>query len=940
MEEKAKKLLAAIKKDDLTAFKKEFNKDTEKYSFGRFPLLSLCYLYGSVKIALTYEKKLLSVSRYTIVEEDRESYYLFRKRAHRVLRLFVGARRPVSPLVMLALLGRHDSLKTLYPIAYKDETIREEIAYAAETIFGSVVEFGKNRIRIRRQHTPRLQKITTYVACALSIVIVACALLGYFLMPNDKGTEDSPVTISSEKQLVLALQNEGYYKLADDVTLTVNPGTAFKGSLNGNGHKVALSASSAGTVFSQTEGTIKDVEFVIDAGEVETSESLALLIAENTGTLENVKLTVKGKISVKEKENAGEEQEQETVYISAFVGQNSGIVSGCAITCDLTADNPGGRNAYLSVLVSENSGTVTKCSTSGKVASTTTDLAGLVAENKEGGVISGCESNASLSQETSQKGWSPNVAGVCLHNYGTVSDCLSKGSVTATCELESTDSTEEQSEVVYLGGISCINEGTIENCRFDGEIAGKSQGALFYVGGVVSLNTGTIVGCVSSGSLKTEAKESRSFVGGIAGINYYGLENNTYRFGSVENAVVSVRIECLSEDTNDVNAGGIVGFNNGGKVTGGETSANIECDAQRFFLGGAVGCNTSPTSLYYYSPYLGVFGVTSTASITSLGEAEQDNYVGGIAGATTVNVSGCEFNGKLKGKNGLTVGGIAGLGRYSIEGCTATSTIEAGNKGYAGGIVGTGDGRVINCASTLTATVRDECFLGGIVGSSSYQNNLSTTISGCSATVTIEAGEKTTAGGIVGKSSAVVSECEAEGTLSGDAESAIGGLIGYNAGGIVKISKTSVKTTAGSSSVLGGIVGKNEQGKVGHCFSSCEFAAGDGSFVGGVVGSADGYSVKYTYTYKEANREKAKQYCIMMYGDDSNLESVLEESFSNNAYYYKNNYVGTDKKGFGKINDYDDAPEEVYDLQTTAYSTEEEMEKSDAYKEVFESEAK
>ena len=54
MEEKAKKLLAAIKKDDLAAFKKVFDKDTEKYSFGRFPLLSLCYLYGSVKIAFTY----------------------------------------------------------------------------------------------------------------------------------------------------------------------------------------------------------------------------------------------------------------------------------------------------------------------------------------------------------------------------------------------------------------------------------------------------------------------------------------------------------------------------------------------------------------------------------------------------------------------------------------------------------------------------------------------------------------------------------------------------------------------------------------------------------------------------------------------------------------------------------------------------------------------
>ena len=681
------------------------------------------------------------------------------------------------------------------------------------------------------------------------------------------------------------------------------------------------------------------MEFVIDAGEVETSESLALFIAENNGTLENVTLTVKGNISVKEKE-IPEGEEKETVYLSAFVGQNSGTVSGCKITCDLAANNPSGTNAYLSLLASENSGTVTQCETNGTVSSATTDLAGLVAENKEGGVISGCKSGTSLSQESSKTGWSPNVAGVCLHNYGAVSDCSFTGSATATCTLESESTSDEEKSVVYLGGIACLNEGTIESCSFDGNITGKTQGALFYTGGIASLNTGTIAECVSSGEIKTEAKEARSFVGGIVGINYYGIENKTYRFGSVENAVVSVRMTCTSKDANDINVGGMVGFNNGGKVTGGETSAQIECSAFRFYVGGAVGCNTSPTSLYYYSPYLGVFGVKSTAEITSLGEAKQDNYVGGIAGATTVSLSGCEFDGVLKGKNNLMVGGIAGLGRYSIEGCTSTATIEAGNYGYVGGIVGTGDGRVTNCASTLTATVQNECFLGGIAGSISYQSGLSTMIGGCSAVVTATAGDKSAAGGIAGKSYYVtVNGCEAEGTLSGGAESAVGGLVGYSAAGVIEFSKASVTATTGGSSLLGGIVGENEQGKVKYCFSSCELTAGDDSAVGGIIGRADGSTVKYTYTFKEKNRENARQYCIQKDGDDSNVEIVLEESFSANSYYFKNNYVGIGKKCFGKIKDYDDAPEEVYDLQATAYSTVEEMEQSDVYKEVFENEA-
>ncbi len=271
-------------------------------------MLSLCYLYGSYKIALTYERKLLAHSRYTVVEEDRESYYLFRKRAHRVLRLYVGGQKIVSPLSMLSVLGRHDSLKALYPIAYKDEAIREEIAYAAQTLYGSTVSFGRNSIRIRRQNTSRLQRITTYAACALSVVMIACALLGYFLMPDDRGTEDAPVVLTNGKQLELAMKNEGFYSLAGDVEMAIDPGTEFKGSLDGNGHKISMSGNLSGAAFAKTVGTIKDVEFVIDAGDVEVSESTALFIAENTGTLENVKVTVKGSFAVKAKGSSDEGQ--------------------------------------------------------------------------------------------------------------------------------------------------------------------------------------------------------------------------------------------------------------------------------------------------------------------------------------------------------------------------------------------------------------------------------------------------------------------------------------------------------------------------------------------------------------------------------------------------------------------------------------------------------
>lgn len=930
MEEKAKKLLAAVKKDDLAAFKKLCDKETEKYSFGRFPLLSLCYLYGSGKIAFAYEKKLLTLSRYTTVEEDRESYYLFRQKARRVLRLYVGDEKTISPLVMLAVLGRHDSLKALYPSAYKDDAVRREISYAEETLYDSPVEYGKNKIRIRRQKMGGREKATVFAACAMAMVMIACALIGYFFMPNDQGTEDAPVVISNGKQLELALKNEGFYSLAGDVETPAESIGEFKGTLNGNGHKVKLTGN-AGAVLGKTEGTIKNVEFVVDVGEKEVADSTAFFISENVGLLENVTFSIKGKIVVKSKET--EEENKETLYVSAFCGKNSGTISGCKINCDLTAENTDGRNAYLSALVSENSGTVTQCETSGSITSDTTDLAGIASENEKEGTITNSESALTLSQSSGREGWSPNVAGVCLHNYGAVSDCSFTGSASANCKVDAEDTSQKQQEIVYLGGIACINEGTMENCAFGGEISGKTQGASVYLGGIVSFNTNDVVGCVSSGKIETKAKEARSFIGGIAGINFYGDDDKSYRFGKVENAVSSVEIKSSSEDANDVNVGGLVGVNYCGIVTGGETSARIECNAGRFYLGGAVGLQDT----LYFSSHLGVFGVKSTASIVALGETEQENYIGGVAGVTTVGLSGCEFDGVLKGKDNVCVGGIAGMGRYSIEGCSATSTIEVNNKSYVGGIMGAGNGRVLNCESSLTATVKEECLVGGTVAVSSYQSGAS--ITDCTAILMVEAGKKVTAGGIAGKSSVSIGGCRAEGTLSAGDESIAGGLVGSNTGGVVKASYTSVRISTGNASVLGGITGSNEQGKAGYCFSACELTAGEGSFVGGTIGSADGAPVKYTYTFKDTNRESATQYCIRIYGDESKVEEVLEQSLSNNAYYYKNSYVGTDFRAFGEIKDYDDAPEEVFDLQATAYSTEEEMKRSDAYKEVYEDEA-
>ena len=63
-------LFESIKKDDLKSFSSlMLSKSDLNICFGRFPILSLLYLYGSYQILDKYEKWLLPIHNFNIVEE-------------------------------------------------------------------------------------------------------------------------------------------------------------------------------------------------------------------------------------------------------------------------------------------------------------------------------------------------------------------------------------------------------------------------------------------------------------------------------------------------------------------------------------------------------------------------------------------------------------------------------------------------------------------------------------------------------------------------------------------------------------------------------------------------------------------------------------------------------------------------------------------------------
>ncbi|MEG1395268.1 MAG: hypothetical protein RSD04_05895, partial [Clostridia bacterium] len=66
-----KEILIAIKSDNAEAFGGYVSaKENLSICYGKFPILSLCYLFGSKKIIKLYENELLNITKYSKKDDD------------------------------------------------------------------------------------------------------------------------------------------------------------------------------------------------------------------------------------------------------------------------------------------------------------------------------------------------------------------------------------------------------------------------------------------------------------------------------------------------------------------------------------------------------------------------------------------------------------------------------------------------------------------------------------------------------------------------------------------------------------------------------------------------------------------------------------------------------------------------------------------------------
>ena len=152
---------------------------------------------------------------------------------------------------------------------------------------------------------------------------------------------------------------------------------------------------------------------------------------------------------------------------------------------------------------------------------------------------------------------------------------------------------------IYAGAVAGLNVGTISNCdvKLNNSIIKIEEVGGQYradrAGGIVGQNSGTITGCTVTGGT-IQVKTGTAFAGGIAGYN--SLNGTTG--GEITNCTVTDAIIKADGDGGAM-AGGLVGDNNRGKITGRcevkDTSVTAQNNWMGAFAGGLVGRNNSGT---------------------------------------------------------------------------------------------------------------------------------------------------------------------------------------------------------------------------------------------------------------------------------------------------------------------------------------------------------
>ncbi|MGN0960763.1 MAG: hypothetical protein ACI4PF_01025, partial [Christensenellales bacterium] len=461
----------AIKSDDLVLFS-SLIKGNENISFGRFPILSLCYLYNSQKIIGEYKLKLCKIKEFTYVNEFFEIYNSFKKVAGRALRLYTN-NGIISPLEMLAILHKDSLVIKNFKLFNKNENIldnlRQIYLFNSQKVIITPTSIKISKSPLSNYFRSRCKKALCLSCCFMLLLVFTYLITGFTI---GLGTAILPFKISSQEQFYLALQSGGNYKLNTDIYLDdADKCENFDGNLDGNYHTIYIKSLPNESLIKNNLGIIKNLNIIYSNLSGEVSSSISLFVNNNEGIIDNVNIKCDN-INL----NVNKSQSSD-IYITVFALINKGQINNCQLNLigEMSASSIG--ECFVSGFVGENYGKIENCTfASGNIKTSDIDLSGIVILNNIGAKVINCKNYSTLLQDSILDEWSPNVSGITLTNYGLIENSYNLGDLS----INSLNDKEDAQGNVFLAGISTLNYGSVIKCLNKGNLTATSKRLIIY----------------------------------------------------------------------------------------------------------------------------------------------------------------------------------------------------------------------------------------------------------------------------------------------------------------------------------------------------------------------------------------------------------------------------------------------------------------------------
>ena len=547
-------ILLIIKQDNV----QEFSKIYEQYksvSIGRFPILSLCYLYDARKIVKQYEKELLQEKSYERVSLDLDIFSDFRKVAGRCIRLYANG-EIVHPLEMLLILGKVSRLEKVYSYSYKTNNITENLKLIQKIKTDEEINPTETIIKVPKPKLSYKRKKAIAIVSMLCVfMIVVFSGLSIFALFLGTGSDKYPLRVTSESQFKKAINDGKSIILQKDIEINDFNIDVCKSTIDGNGHTLTINNTS--TFINTLSGTIQNIT-------IKVNKTLAVntdfaYIKENKGTIKNVNLVISGGFT-------SSFSEDKYLGLSSLVLTNTdaGVIQNVQAQGNINLTSDGNVSTQFAIFAYENNGVIENCTSSTNITTSLVDTSIFAYSNL--GEVKGCKNSGNIEYSTQSVSWNPFVSCIVgVNEGGSVSASENEGNITIK--------TSGNNNRVCAGGIAIYNYGTISYCKNIGEINIDIALSAIYAGGIAALNSsgyshnylcqGLIENCIFMGdiNLNTSNEGAYVYMGGIVGDNS-GYNDGFYYYypGYINNSVSIINSLTVTGTCNNKYIYGLVGL--------------------------------------------------------------------------------------------------------------------------------------------------------------------------------------------------------------------------------------------------------------------------------------------------------------------------------------------------------------------------------------------